>query len=375
MPRARPIRAVTKDPDRAENGGSAPRESWSPRPSSIPPASERIAVVINGNAKRVTEEVIDTLDEILDAGDLFVSRRIEEGRYIARTIVERGYGTVLMGGGDGTFTVMVSDVVRQARRAGKDPPRFGLLRLGTGNALAWVIGASAVKRGGLKVDIERLRADAGSRPIRLVEVEGYLAPFCGFGIDAVVLRDHSRVKKTLARGPLGRFVPGALTYAISCATRTLPGYVLRAIPSVRVVNEGAEAYRLGEHGDVVGAPIGTGEVIFEGSARFASVSTIPYYGFGFRCFPFADERPDRMNLRISTISPLALVANFPAIWRGDYDDRKVVSDFLVEEVSIETVPETEFQIGGDPKGKRKKVRMRLAPDPIRLVDFYAPPHG
>jgi len=366
---------VVKDVDGSENGGSAPRESWSPRPSSIPPASQRIAVVVNGNARRVTEEVIDTLDEILDAGDLFVSRRIEEGRYIARTIVERGYGTVLMGGGDGTFTVMVSDVVRQAKRAGKPPPRFGLLRLGTGNALAWVMGASAVKRGGLKVDIERLRADAGSRPIRLVEVEGYLAPFCGFGIDAVVLRDHGQVRKALARGPLGRLAPGILTYAISATTKTIPSFMLRRVPTVRVVNEGAEAYRLGEHGKVEGSPIATGELVYEGRARFASLSTIPYYGFGFRCFPFADERPDRMSLRISTISSLGFVAHFPAIWRGDYYDKNVVSDFLVEQVSIEMSPETEFQIGGDPKGKRKRVRVRLSPDPIRLVDFYAPPHG
>jgi diacylglycerol kinase family enzyme len=363
------------DPPPTENGGHAPHESWSPRSSSLPPASERIAVVVNGNAKRVTAEVIDTLDQILDAGDLFVSRRIEEGRYIARTIVERGYGTVLMGGGDGTFTVMVSDVVRQAKRAGKPPPRFGLLRLGTGNALAWVIGATAVKRGGLKVDIERLRADAGSRPMRLVEVEGYLAPFCGFGVDAVALRDHNKVKRALSHGPLGRLVPGVLTYAISATTKTIPGFLLRAVPHVRIVNEGAEAYRLGEHGDVTGSPVGTGEVIYDGPARFASVSTIPYYGFGFRCFPFADERADRMNLRVSTINSVAFVANFPAIWRGNYDDRKVVSDFLVEDVSIETTPETEFQIGGDPKGKRKKVRVRLSPDPIRLVDFYAPPHG
>jgi diacylglycerol kinase family enzyme len=150
---------------------------------------------------------------------------------------------------------------------------------------------------------------------------------------------------------------------------------LRPVPRVRVVNEGAEAFRVGEHGHVVGPPIATGEVIFEGKARFASVSTIPYYGFGFRCFPFADERPDRMNLRISTINTFALVANFPAIWRGDYDDPKIVSDFLVEDVTIETTPETEFQIGGDPKGKRKKVRVRLSPDPIRLVDFYAPPQS
>jgi diacylglycerol kinase family enzyme len=357
-------------------GGDVPREAPSlVGQELVAPPNDRIAVVINGNAKRVNDEVIDTLDQILSAGELFVSRRVEEGRYIARTLVERGYGTVLLGGGDGTFTVMVSDIVREARRQGKVPPRFGLLRLGTGNALAWVIGSSTAKRGGLQVDIERLRGDAGSRPIRLVEVEEYLAPFCGFGIDALVLRDYDQVKKAIARGPLGRLVPGAVTYVISATTRSLPAFLFRPVPHIRVVNEGAEAYRLGEKGGIVGRPIRKGEVIYEGRARIASVATIPYFGFGFRCFPFAEERPDRMNLRISTIGSWTVATNFPSIWKGQYENLELLFDYLVEKVSIETDPDTEFQIGGDPVGKRSKVRVGLSPEPIRLVDFYAPPRG
>jgi diacylglycerol kinase family enzyme len=332
-------------------------------------------VVVNGNAKHVNEEVIDTLDQILAAGDLFISRRVEEGRHIARTLVERGYGTVLMGGGDGTFTVMVSDVVREAKRQAKEPPRFGLLRLGTGNALAWVVGATHVHRGGLKADIERLRADAGSRPMRLIEVEGFLAPFCGFGVDALVLRDYNQTKRAMARGPLRRFAGGPLTYLFSTTTKSLPAFLFRPVPHLRIVNTGADAYRLGEHGTIVGPAIRSGEVIYEGRARFASASTIPYYGFGFRCFPFAEERPDRLNLRISTIDSLTLMANFPAIWRGEYENLEILFDYLVEDIVVSADPETDFQIGGDPQGKRREVRMRLSPDPIRLVDFYAPPRG
>jgi len=358
-------------------GGDHPREEVDVDAVQEPvlPPSERIAVVVNGNAKRVNEEVIDTLDQILSAGELFVSRRVEEGRYIARTLVERGYGTVLLGGGDGTFTVMVSDIVREARRQGKAPPRFGLLRLGTGNALAWVIGASQAKRGGLQVDLERLRGDAGSRPVRLVDIEGYLAPFCGFGIDALVLRDYNQVKRAIARGPFRRLAPGVVTYVVSSVFKSLPAFVFRPVPHIRIVNEGADAYRLGEKGAVVGRPIRKGEVIFEGRARIASCSTIPYYGFGFRGFPFAEERNDRMNLRVSTIGSFTLVANFPALWKGQYENLEIMFDYLVDQVSIETDPETEFQIGGDPVGKRRQVHVRLSPEPIRLVDFYAPPRG
>src|ERR1700760_4453461 len=103
-------------------------------------ATHRIAVVVNGNAKSVTSEIIEQLDQILDAGDLFVSRRVEESEAIARTLVDRGYGTIMTGGGDGTFTTVVSAVVKEARQRGAALPRFGLLRLGTGNSLAWVLG-------------------------------------------------------------------------------------------------------------------------------------------------------------------------------------------------------------------------------------------
>src|ERR1043165_108510 len=104
-------------------------------PRSIPRHTDRIAVVVNGNARSVTKEVISTLDQILLGGDIFVSRRLEEGPELARTIVNRGYGTVLTGGGDGTFVAVVSDVVREAQKQGKALPRFGFLKLGTGNAL------------------------------------------------------------------------------------------------------------------------------------------------------------------------------------------------------------------------------------------------
>ena len=39
----------------------------------------------------------------------------------------------------------------------------------------------------------------------------------------------------------------------------------------------------------------------------------------------------------------------------------------------EVDPPTDFQIGGDPRGKRAKLEIHLSPTPIRLVDFYAPP--
>ena len=123
---------------------------------------------------------------------------------------------------------------------------------------------------------------------------------------------------------------------------------------------------------VLGAPIPTGEVLYEGPMRLCALSTIPYYGYGFRMFPYADERPDRMNLRVATIGPLTFVRHFPEIWRGEYHSEEDVFDYLVESVTIDVDPAVDFEIGGDPRGLRSSVSATLSP-PIRLVDFYAPP--
>ncbi|HEY4116641.1 MAG TPA: diacylglycerol kinase family protein [Byssovorax sp.] len=339
-----------------------------------PPRPSRLAVVVNGNAKSVTGEVIEQLDQILDSGDLFVSRRVDESQAIARTLVDRGYGTILTGGGDGTFTTVVSAVVKEARARGQAVPRFGLLRLGTGNALAWVLGASQAKGRGLAADLQRLRTDAGSRDLRLVECEGVLSPFCGFGIDAVALADYHAVKSWLAKSPFKRLAPGVAGYAISATTRTIPAYLVKKTPHCRVVNLGSDAHRIGLKGRKIGAPVKKGSVLFEGPATIAAASTIPYYGFGFRVFPYAEDRQDRFNLRVSSISSVEFVQNFRAVWKGEYENLGTIFDYFVDDVSIEMDPPTSFQIGGDVGGERARVRVRLT-EPIRIVDFYAPPSG
>ena len=356
-----------------EDGDAAPAPApdLAPAPGSSSPP--RIAVVVNGNAKNVTAEVISTLDQILLGGDLFVSRSLEEADEIAKVVIGRGYGTVLTGGGDGTFSVMVTKVYAEAVRQGTELPRFGFLKLGTGNALAHVVGASGSGRGDLAADIRRLRQEAGSREVGLVQVDGVLAPFCGFGVDAMVLRDYESVKRALGGTPFERLGTGRIGYTVSSLTRSLPRSLVRGPARCRVINRGAECFRVGGAGIVPGAPLLDGEVLFDGPARLVGVATIPYYGYGLRAFPFAEERPDRMHLRISNLSAPAFVGHLRSIWRGEYENSAKISDFLVQCVDIEMEPPTPFQIGGDFCRVTEHMRVMLAPRRIRLVDFYAPP--
>lgn len=333
---------------------------------------DRIAVVVNGRAKSVNAEVISTLDQILQGGDLFVSRSLEEADEIAEVVVARGYGTVLTGGGDGTFSVMVTKVCRAAIRLNADLPRFGFLRLGTGNALAHVVGASKGGPGGVAADIQRLREDAGSREISLIEVQGVLTPFCGFGADALVLKDYEHLKSQVKGTPLRRLGTGRLGYVVSSLTRSIPRSMLQRPAKCRVINRGRPCYRVGPSGQQQ-CSVAEGEVLFEGDVRLVGAATIPYFGYGFRAFPHAEERPDRMHLRLWNVSTLPFLNNFRDIWRGSYQNPRRMADFLVEKVEIQMDPATPYQIGGDYEGEATSLNIGLAPRRIRLVDFYAPP--
>jgi diacylglycerol kinase family enzyme len=335
-------------------------------------------VVVNGNAKQVTSGLVDVLDQIVKSGDLFVSRSLEEGREIARAIVAKGYQTVLTGGGDGTFVQMITWIMDECDRTGAPPPRFGLLRLGTGNGMAWVLGAE-VTRGKSRAarsavaDLARLRREGGSRTLRLLEVEGQLTPFAGLGGDAVALRHYNDTKERMARVPvLRRFAAGGTAYFASIVGRTFPEYLLRKNPQVRVVNEGAPAFRLGVDGQPIGSPVGKGEVVYEGPSRVVGMSTIPYWGFGARIFPFANDREDRFSLRILDLSPVDIAVHIRAIWRGTFRG-DTVHDFLVENVSIHFPEPVPLQVGGDPAGAHRVVHAALSRRPIEVVDFYSPP--
>lgn len=334
---------------------------------------DRVAVVVNGNAKRVTEDLVEILDQIVQSGDLFVSRSLEEGREIAQTIVHRGYPTVLTGGGDGTFVQMVTWVTREAKAQGRPVPRFGLLRLGTGNALAWVLGAQSPRGKGVYADLARLRKEGGSRPLRLLEVEGTLTPFAGLGIDAIALQHFTEVKSIFARTPvLKRFATGGVSYVVAIVGRSLPEYLFRPHPHVKIVNTGGDAVRLGVDGQPVGDPIREGEVVYDGPSRMVAASTIPYWGFGARIFPFANDREDRFSLRVVDITSFDVAWNIRDIWKGSYRSDRV-HDFLVDRCEIHYDDPMPLQIGGDPVGARTLIPMALAHEPVQVVDYYAPP--
>jgi len=332
--------------------------------------ADRIAVVLNGNARQVTDELVESFDQLVGSGDLFLSRSLDEADRIACEIVESGYPVVLTGGGDGTFVRMVTSISKEARNRNQEPPCFGLLRLGTGNSLAWALGAGTSRKG-VFADLARLRHDSAHQDVRLIEAQGLLTPFAGAGFDALGLKHFHEVRSLVRHLPwVGKRATGALSYAISIPLLTIPELALRPRMEVRIVNHGA-AERLDRNGAPQGPPIRDGEVIFEGECIAALVSTIPCWGFGARVFPFAQSRPpDRFCLRVVATSPLHVAAHMLSAWRGTYRHDDLI-DVYAEDVELQFREPTAIEIGGDPGGMSKSMRARLHPQPVKLIDYSA----
>jgi diacylglycerol kinase family enzyme len=343
------------------------------RMRSAPSPQAGFAVLLNANAKQVDGALRESLRRIVPQDDLFFSRNTEEAQDIAEAVVARGYGTVFTGGGDGTFVGWVNHILDGAERRGVAAPRFGVLALGTGNAVAGVVGARR------SAHVEELAAFATGaarrvRQMALLACEGKRTPFAGVGVDAAVLNDYYWLKERLSGTALRKLSVGIPGYALSAALRTAPRYLAeRRAAYCEITNLGRVAYRLDGQGRQVGAAVGQGEPLYAGPCMMAAASTVPFYGFGMRAFPFAEARPGMLQLRIATeLSVPSVVLNLPRIWSGEWTNPGLL-DFHAERVKVQFDRPMPLQVGGDAEGWREEVTFALAPPGVEMIDFTPTP--
>jgi diacylglycerol kinase family enzyme len=326
-------------------------------------------VLLNANAKAVNDRVREALSSVVPAEHLFCSRCPDEATRIAAEVVERRYRTVFTGGGDGTFVGWVNRIVEAAERRAARPPRFGVLALGTGNAVAGMVGARPRRHAHdlaryLRGEVDRVRT------LDLLTCEGRRTPFAGVGIDAAVLNDYNWVRERLAGTPLRCLGLGGAGYGLAIALRSAPRALLeRRASYCEIVNVGRPAWRLGPSGERIGRAIPHGELLYAGPCMLAAASTVPYYGLGLRAFPFAGIAPGLMQLRVATrIGVPTLVWNLPRIWRGGFSHDGLL-DFHADRVALRFERPMPLQIGGDAEGWRDELTFGMAASPVEIVDF------
>jgi diacylglycerol kinase family enzyme len=331
----------------------------------------KFAVLLNGNAKQVDGGLRSALERVMPSQDVFFSRSAQDAEAIAETVVERGYSTVFTGGGDGTFVGWLNQILDISSARGAPMPRFGVLALGTGNAVAEVVGA----RPDAQVDDLRAFATGAAPCVRRLDLlvcDGRRTPFAGVGIDAAVINDYNWLKGTLSDTALSSLATGVSGYGLAVALRSVPRYLLeRSAGYCEIVNLGRRAHRLDERGRPVGHAIGTGEVLYAGPCMMAAASTVPFYGFGLKAFPYAEARPGMLQLRVATqLSVPTVLWNLNRIWAGSFGHPGLL-DFHVERVAVRFERPVPFQIGGDAEGAREQVTFGMDPAGVEMVDFAA----
>lgn len=327
----------------------------------------RAVAIVNDNARRLRARLRGKLERALPGAVVF-TRSLEEARGAIRAEIARGVDLIVLGGGDGTVVMGLALIGEACRGAGRPEPAIGVLRLGAGNAIADVVGASADAAD----DLARLARGAGTwRPIRMLRALGVRAPFFGMGVDAQLLEDRAAVARVVDRIPIARRLVGeAPISALSIARSSVQRLAAPSRVHAVISNVGSPAIEL-KRGGAAGREIAAGEVLWTGACTLVAGSTTPYFGFGLKPFAFAGAREDCFHLRCGDAGLLELLRGAPAAFRGEHFSERI-RDFLCDHVQIQLDAEVPVEAGGELLGRRRRLDLALG-EPVIAAILGDPP--
>lgn len=322
---------------------------------------------MNGRARRVRGRLRSKLERAAPGGVRF-TRSLDQAREVIRAEVARGLDMIVLGGGDGTVVMGLALIAEACRGSGRPEPAIGILRLGSGNAIADTVGATDEPVD----DLARLVAGEGAwRKVPMLDVLGVRAPFVGVGVDAQLLEDQEAVNQMVDRVPgARRFVGGATRYALSVATRSIPRFATTKRPTATVTNLGSPAIEMARDG-ATGKTIAKGSTVWNGAVTLVAGATIPFFGFGLKMFAFAGTHAGKFHLRCGDVGLLEILRNTPAAFRGEYFSENV-RDFLCDRVAIDLDVDTAIEAGGELLGRRRRIELAIGA-PVTLVALTKPP--
>lgn len=334
-----------------------------------PERPRRAAFLLNANARSVTKTLLKKLSSLIPKDDLYISHNIADAESNVNDIISKGYAYMFCGGGDGTAVTAINLLNKYAKlNPHAHLPKIGVLSLGTGNALARFLRASAFDK-----DIKSILQGKPLRPVLLsmIEAGDHQTPFAGIGYDGELMNDFESVKEVFFESPFRKIFSSVWGFAIAGIFKTLPRQVARELPTVRV-NSSYPAYRIMEvNGVDEEIYIDQGQLLYDGKAPMICVGTIPWVGYGITLFPFANRRPGYMHLRISAVPLSICLSNlYPSIWHGHFRHKKLF-DFLVKDVTIESEESLPYQLGGDAMGYKKQLYFTISKNPVAMASLHS----
>ncbi len=309
---------------------------------------------MNGRARRVRGRFRTKLERAAPGAVRFTSS-LEHAREVIRAEVARGLDLIVLGGGDGSVVMGLALIGEACRGAGKPEPAVGVLRLGSANAIADAVGASADPA----ADLARLaRGDGVWRAMPMLHVLGFRTPFAGVGADAQLLADREAISRFVDRVPGARWLVGdAARATLSIAARSVQRLATASRVHAVISNLGSPAIEL-VRGEPTGRSIARGDVLWSGAGTLIAGSTIPYLGSGATPVASGGARGDRFQLRCGD-------AAWPVLLPGRGASGKI-RDFLCDHVQIQLDGEAAVEAGGELLGRRRILEIALG-DPVTVA--------
>jgi len=308
--------------------------------------SLRTLVVVNpvsagGATRRRFEKLLPRVQEVLGPCDVGWTQGPRDAERIAREGVRAGVERVVVAGGDGTMSEVVTGLLAAGLGGYAE---VALLPLGTGGDLRRTLAVpldldaalAGIARG------ERVALDAGrvayvDRAGR--EAAAYFANVASFGISGLTTELVNRAPKALG---------GRVSFLVG---------TLRAIAAYRAADVSLRV---------------DGELVHEGPLVLGAAANGRFFGGGMEVAPRA--RPDDGLLDLVAVpgfGKLRLLAELPRIYRGSHLD--VAGVVWRRGAVVEATPRGEppfVEIDGEPLG-RLPVRIEILPKALTVVGCEA----
>ena len=323
----------------------------------------------NARARKVTPKVVEAFRRALPRARVISTGTLEDARREAEGLVRRPPALVFCGGGDGTVVVLLN-LLREL--GATEFPTLALLQLGTGNGWPRATGAPPWKQALRR--ITRVPLAAPTQHFDLIEVEGRLCHFTGVGWDGIILHDYQRNLEKRRKQRVGakvstRFHASVAGYLYAIARITVPEQLAmnrkHGRATVRLENLGPRAYGLSPGGHPMLLPEAQ-KVLHDGPHSVASAATEPFWGGGFKAFPYAMALPGHVNVRLYDRGPLEGFLNTPRLWTGGIG-LPGFHDFFVSRGRFVFNREMPFQVGGDVVGPREALEFGIAKEAVQVM--------
>ncbi len=327
--------------------------------------SPKFAVLLNARAKRWTGDLHEQIQRWVPAGDLFLTDDFTQAERTLDRIVDSEYDVIFTGGGDGTIMYLMNAIEKRIRKGlverGNAPPA-GVLKMGTGNAMATYLGCRSIVD-----DLEALR---GGAPLDVYDTymvqdaKNLAFPFAGFGWDSILLNDYDAFKEAAKQTPFENYVTGMFGYGVSIVTRSIPTAFKQGSFPIRITTKGF-AKRIDQQGKVLES-FESGQVIYEGEVKTASIGSIANWGFSIRMFPHATHEEGYVQLRLFNGKLRNILKRIDKFWKGNFKDGEV-ADFLIRDIELEILgAPVAYHVAGDPCGYENRVHWKVT-DPVKLA--------